>query len=60
MSLFKQTCFWGHTWGKWESYEIRGKKILENGTVFPEMIILKVRQRRTCEVCGYQQDEMVR
>lgn len=55
-------CHWffgkTHNWLKWEQYEWRGQKtyIQSGATVW----LSERRQRRVCDRCGKEQDELVR
>ena len=58
-------CGWfGHTWNKWEQYIWTGTITL-TGMLTPkeergkEIPCQEKRQRRTCERCGYTQDELI-
>ena len=51
-----RSCFFGHTWSKWEVYEVHGGKLLGN-----EMRdCIYTYQRRVCLVCNRVQDEHIR
>jgi hypothetical protein len=51
-------CRWSHTWTKWEQYEWKGYMVLyKTGQTHPSV---ERRQRRHCEVCGKEEDELVR
>jgi hypothetical protein len=55
-------CFpWKHKWSRWEQYETRGiasTVSLSTGKI--EIPYSERRQRRHCEICGKEQDELVR
>ncbi len=57
-------CFFGHDWSKWEKYDHRYK--VSPGITSPVELRGKwfdaqdVRQKRHCEKCGRNQDELIR
>ena len=54
-------CKWSpfHKWNKWEQYDEHG--VCSGGLIGPKepTPYTERRQRRTCERCGKEQDEMV-
>lgn len=59
------SCFWGHKWCNWETYDLEFKKmatILEGekaGTSFSTGYAKELRQQRTCKTCGKKQDILI-
>ena len=60
------TCFWGHKWGKWESYA-RSYTFIPTGLhKYPHNMIgrefqaSETRQKRECLICGYTEDVYLR
>ena len=53
------SCFFGHKFGKWEQYEASCSRYNHfTGTKSPNFKIRK--QKRTCEKCGFTQDEKIK
>ena len=50
--MIKLKCFPFHSWGKWTQYQVTHRYSENNFN-------LEKRQKRTCDVCGKEQDEMV-
>lgn len=55
------SCFWRHKWSKWEQYQWRGTATQLWGKGAGNRIeTAERRQRRKCELCGKEEDELVR
>lgn len=50
------SCFWRHAWSKWEQYEVKGKRLMDNGELH-ECVFHK--QRRICLHCNKMEVEHV-